>query len=249
MLLENKTAVITGCNRGIGKKLLEVFSSNKCDVFACVRNIDDKFKLYVEDLSKKNKNKIIPISVNFEDIDSVKLASKKILDHKKQIDILVNNAAIIFTAIFQMTSNEKLKKIFDINFFSQTTFTQNIVKSISKSKNGSIIYIASSAALDGNEGRSAYASSKASMIAQAKVLSREIGRQNIRVNTIAPGLTNTKMMIDSTPKKYIDDLKSRISLKRIGSPEEVANVALFLASDLSSYVTGQTIRVDGGMHF
>ena len=249
MLLENKTAVITGCNRGIGKKLLEVFSSNKCDVFACVRNIDDKFKLYVEDLSKKNKNKIIPISVNFEDIDSVKLASKKILDHKKQIDILVNNAAIIFTAIFQMTSNEKLKKIFDINFFSQTTFTQNIVKSISKSKNGSIIYIASSAALDGNEGRSAYASSKASMIAQAKVLSREIGRQNIRVNTIAPGLTNTKMMIDSTPEKYIDDLKSRISLKRIGSPEEVANVALFLASDLSSYVTGQTIRVDGGMHF
>ncbi len=249
MLLENKTAVITGCNRGIGKKLLEVFSSNKCDVFACVRNIDDKFKLYVEDLSKKNKNKIIPISVNFEDIDSVKLASKKILDHKKQIDILVNNAAIIFTAIFQMTSNEKLKKIFDINFFSQTTFTQNIVKSISKSKNGSIIYIASSAALDGNEGRSAYASSKASMIAQAKVLSREIGRQNIRVNTIAPGLTNTKMMIDSTPQKYIDDLKSRISLKRIGSPEEVANVALFLASDLSSYVTGQTIRVDGGMHF
>ncbi len=249
MLLENKTAVITGCNRGIGKKLLEVFSSNKCDVFACVRNIDDKFKLYVEDLSKKNKNKIIPISVNFEDIDNVKLASKKILDHKKQIDILVNNAAIIFTAIFQMTSNEKLKKIFDINFFSQTTFTQNIVKSISKSKNGSIIYIASSAALDGNEGRSAYASSKASMIAQAKVLSREIGRQNIRVNTIAPGLTNTKMMIDSTPEKYIDDLKSRISLKRIGSPEEVANVALFLASDLSSYVTGQTIRVDGGMHF
>ena len=87
------------------------------------------------------------------------------------------------------------------------------------------------------------------MIAQAKVLSREIGRQNIRVNTIAPGLTNTKMMIDSTPQKYIDDLKSRISLKRIGSPEEVANVALFLASDLSSYVTGQTIRVDGGMHF
>jgi 3-oxoacyl-[acyl-carrier protein] reductase len=249
MLLSNKTAVITGCNKGIGKKILEIFSKNNSDIFACVRNIDEEFENFVKNLSDKYNNKIIPISLDFENIESVKKAAKDILGYKIDIDILVNNAAIIFTAIFQMTSEEKLKNMFQINFFSQTVFTQNILKSITKSNNGSIIYISSSAAIDGNEGRSAYASSKASIIAQAKVLSREVGRQNIRVNTIAPGLTNTKMMIDSTPEKYKNELESRISLKRIGSPEEVANVALFLASNLSSYITGQTIRVDGGMHF
>ena len=249
MLLSNKTAVITGCNKGIGKKILEIFSKNNSNIFACVRNIDEEFENFVKSLSEKYNNKIIPISLDFENIESVKKASKDILGHKIDIDILVNNAAIIFTAIFQMTSEEKLKNIFQINFFSQTIFTQNILKSIAKGNNGSIIYISSSAAIDGNEGRSAYASSKASIIAQAKVLSREIGRHNIRVNTIAPGLTNTKMMLDSTPEKYKNELESRISLKRIGSPEEVANVALFLASNLSSYITGQTIRVDGGMHF
>lgn len=249
MLLSNKTAVITGCNKGIGKKILEIFSKNNSNIFACVRNIDEEFENFVKSLSEKYNNKIIPISLDFENIESVKKASKDILGHKIDIDILVNNAAIIFTAIFQMTSEEKLKNIFQVNFFSQTIFTQNILKSITKSNNGSIIYISSSAAIDGNEGRSAYASSKASIIAQAKVLSREIGRQNIRVNTIAPGLTNTKMMLDSTSEKYKNELESRISLKRIGSPEEVANVALFLASNLSSYITGQTIRVDGGMHF
>jgi 3-oxoacyl-[acyl-carrier protein] reductase len=249
MLLSNKSAVLTGCKKGLGKKILEIFSKNNSDIFACVRNIDEEFENFVKNLSDKYNNKIIPISLDFETIESVKKAAKDILGYKIDIDILVNNAAIIFTAIFQMTSEEKLKNMFQINFFSQTVFTQNILKSITKSNNGSIIYISSSAAIDGNEGRSAYASSKASIIAQAKVLSREVGRQNIRVNTIAPGLTNTKMMIDSTPEKYKNELESRISLKRIGSPEEVANVALFLASNLSSYITGQTIRVDGGMHF
>ena len=120
---------------------------------------------------------------------------------------------------------------------------------MNKNNNSSIIYISSTAALDGNEGRSAYSATKSSLIAQAKVLSREVGQNNIRVNTIAPGLTNTEMMKNNTPEKYIDELKLRTSLKRVGSPEEIANVALFLASNLSSYITGQTIRVDGGMHF
>ena len=146
-----------------------------------------------------------------------------------------------------MTSIKKLREIFEIDFFSQTIFTQYIIKSMIKKKGGSILYISSSSALDGNEGRSAYSSAKAAIIAQAKVLSRELGIYNIRVNALAPGLTDTDMMKDNTPEEKINEINSKTSLKRVAKPEEIANAALLLSSDLSSYITGQTIRVDGGM--
>ena len=116
-----------------------------------------------------------------------------------------------------------------------------------KNKQGSIVYISSSSALDGNAGRSAYSSTKAAVISQAKVLSRELGTHNIRVNSVAPGLTDTDMMKDNHQKEIINDVVSRTSLGRIGKPEEIANVVLLLSSDLTSYITGQNIRVDGGM--
>jgi 3-oxoacyl-[acyl-carrier protein] reductase len=116
-----------------------------------------------------------------------------------------------------------------------------------KNKKGSILYISSSSALDGNEGRSAYSAAKAAMISQAKVLSRELGIYNIRVNAIAPGLTDTDMMKQNTPKEIIKDVISRTSLKRVADTKEIANAALFLSSDLSTYITGQVVRVDGGM--
>ena len=247
MLLKNKTAVITGCSKGIGKKILEIFSSNGANIFACTRNINEEFKNHLEDLKKKFNNEIIPIQFNLNEESEIKKASNEILSSKKNIDILVNNAATIHSAIFQMTSMKKLKEIFEINFFSQTLFTQYILKSMIKNKSGSIVYISSSSALDGNEGRSAYSSTKSAIIAQAKVLSRELGAHNIRVNTIAPGLTDTDMMKDNTPAELIKEFKSRISLKRIANPEEIANVVLLLSSDLTSYITGQVIRVDGGM--
>ena len=146
-----------------------------------------------------------------------------------------------------MTSIKKLKEVFEIDFFSQTVFTQYILKSMIKNKKGSILYISSSSALDGNEGRSAYSSAKAAMISQAKVLSRELGIYNIRVNAIAPGLTDTDMMKQNTPKEIIKDVISRTSLKRVADAKEIANAALFLSSDLSTYITGQVVRVDGGM--
>ena len=146
-----------------------------------------------------------------------------------------------------MTSIKKLKEVFEINFFSQTIFTQYILKSMIKNKKGSIVYIASSSALDGNEGRSAYSSAKAAVITQAKVLSRELGSHNIRVNSISPGLTNTDMMQENHKKEIIDEVISRTSLRRIADPKEIANVTLLLSSDLTSYITGQNIRVDGGM--
>ena len=120
MLLKDKTAVITGCNRGIGKKILEIFSENGATVFACVRSIDEEFKSFINELIKKFNNQIIPIQFNLNDESKIKEAANNILALNKPIDILVNNAATIHTAIFQMTPAKKLKELFEVNFFSQT---------------------------------------------------------------------------------------------------------------------------------
>ena len=247
MLLENKTAVITGSNKGIGLEILKNFSENGANIFACVRTIDKNFLSIIRSIKKNYNNEITPIELDLANEQKVKEAASEILNFDKPIDILVNNAGTIQTSLFQMSSKKKLNEIFEVNFFSQTIFTQFIIKSMVKKKSGNIIYISSSASIDGNEGRSSYAASKAALNAQAKVLSRELGGMNIRINVIAPGLTNTDMMLNNTPKNIIEETISKVSLKRVGKPAEIAKTALYLASDLSSYVTGQIIRVDGGM--
>jgi len=247
MLLKKKTAIITGCNRGIGEKILEKFSSSGANIFACTRKKNSEFESKISELARKYKVKIIPIYFDFADSEEIKSAAKKILDSGEAIDILVNNAGIIDVSIYQMTSIKKLKDMFEINFFSQTIFTQNIIKSMIRNKSGSIINLASITALDGNEGRSAYGASKSALIAQMKTLSKEVGIFNIRVNCIAPGLIDTEMLSKNTPKNIIENMKNKISLRRVGSPEEIADVALFLSSNLSTYISGQVIRVDGGM--
>ena len=247
MLLKNKTAVITGCSRGIGIEILKTFSKNGADIFACVRNIDDKFILLIDESKKQYKNKIIPLEIDLSDQEKVKNCAKRILESNEPVDILVNNAGTITTSLFQMTSSNKLKELFEINFFSQSTFTQYLVKSMIKNKKGNIINISSSSAIDGDQGRSAYAASKAALITQSKVLSRELGKHNIRVNIVAPGLTETEMMTQNHSKDLIDETIKKISLNRTGKPAEIANVVLFLSCNLSSYITGQVLRVDGGM--
>ena len=247
MLLKNKTAVITGCNRGIGKKILETYSKNGATVFACVREITTDFKKLTNIISSETKQKIIPIQLDLSKEEQVKSAATEILNANVPIDILVNNAGVIHTASFSMTTLRKLKEIFEINFFSQSTFTQYILKSMIKNKKGNILYVSSTSGIDGNIGRSAYSASKAAIISQARVLSKELGFYNIRVNSIAPGLTDTDMMQKNTNKEAVDEFLRNVSLKRFADPEEIANSALFLSSDLSSYITGQTIRVDGGL--
>jgi 3-oxoacyl-[acyl-carrier protein] reductase len=247
VLLKDKTAVITGSNRGIGLKILEIFSQNGADVIACSRNVDKNFLNKINELKNKFKNNIFPIKLNLENEDSVKEAFSEINALNLNINILINNAGVIHNALYQMTSIKKLKEIFQVNFFSQTIFTQYILKSMIKKKNGSIVYISSSSAIDSNVGRGAYSASKAALISQSNTLSRELGSSNIRVNTIAPGLTNTDMMRDNTSAEIIKEVTSNLSLKRAAEPNEIANLALFLASDLSSYITGQVIRADGGM--
>ena len=239
--------MITGSNRGIGLKILEIFSQNGADVIACSRNVDKNFLNKINKLKKKFNNNIFPIKLNLENENSVKEAFSEINALNLNINILINNAGVIHNALYQMTSIKKLKEIFQVNFFSQTIFTQYIIKSMIKKKNGSIVYISSSSAIDSNVGRGAYSASKAALISQSSTLSRELGSSNIRVNTIAPGLTNTDMMRDNTSAEIIKEVTSNLSLKRAAEPNEIANLALFLASDLSSYITGQVIRADGGM--
>ncbi len=248
MLLKNKTAVITGCNKGIGKKTLDIFSKNGADVFACVRTADKNFNDFCQNLMRRDKTNVYPVSFDLNDEEKVKKAANEINSKATKIDILVNNASTIHTALFQMTTQKDLLDVFKTNVFSQILFTKYILKTMIKNKfGGSIVFISSSAALDGNEGRNAYASSKSAIITQSKVLSRELGKKNIRVNSVAPGITNTDMLKKNTPMELLDKIKKDLSLNRIAEPDEVANVILFLSSDLSSYVTGQVIRVDGGM--
>ena len=247
MSLKNKYAVITGCNKGIGKETIRVFSENGSNIFACVRKIDKIFIAYIKSLEKKYKNKIYAIELDFSNKDLVKSAANKILKYNKNITILVNNAGVIETSLFQMSSIKNFYNIFEVNYFNQTLFTQYILKSITKSKNGSIVYISSTASLDGNIGRNIYSATKAAINSQAKVLSKELGRLNIRVNVIAPGLVNTEMMKKNTSQKVIDEVIYNSSLKRTGNPREIAETILFLCSNKSSFITGQIIRVDGGM--
>ena len=247
MLLEGKNAVLTGSSRGIGFSILEALALNGANIWACRRTKTKEFEQSIDNLSKKNKVLIKPLYFDLENQDAVKDSAKTIISSREKIDILINNAGIIHTSAFQMTRIEDVKKVFQVNFFSQILFTQMLVRAMTKQKKGSIVNISSSAGIDGGEGRMAYSSSKAALIVATKVMSNELGKLGIRVNAIAPGLTDTDMMNESTSEDILNKTIESLAIKRIAQPSEIASVAVFLASDLASYITGQVIRVDGGM--
>lgn len=247
MLLKNKNAIITGCNRGIGKSILEQFVQNGANVWACIRKPDEEFDLFIKDLMIKHSVEITPVYFDLSDYEQIKTGLKEIISEKKNIDILVNNAGVTYNALFQMTTVGKMEEVFKINFFSQFLLTQYITKIMVRQKSGSIINIASSAAIDANSGRSVYGASKAAIICASKALAEEIGDKGIRVNVVAPGITKTDMVSESMTDLVIEETVNSTSLKRIGDPVDIAEAVLFLASDLASYITGQVLRVDGGM--
>ena len=146
-----------------------------------------------------------------------------------------------------MTKIETFKKIFQVNFYSPVLLMQMVIKNMIKNRSGSIINISSISAFDSNEGRSAYSASKAALNSISKTVARELGKINIRVNNIAPGMIDTKMLNSNTNKEIIKEMINRSSLKKVGSSKDVASAILFLASDMSSYISGETIKVDGGM--
>ena len=245
-MLKNKISLITGSNRGIGFSLVKKFSENGSDVIACARKKNENFEKEIDEISKKNKNKIYPIYFDLKNNDEISEGLKKVQLIAPKIDIIVNNAGIDQVSLFQMTSQKKINEVFQVNFFSTLLITQNLMKILIKNKRGSIINIASNAAIECDAGRSIYASSKAALISFTKSLSKELGNFNIRVNAVAPGLTKTNMIEQGISKKILEDAIHRIPLKRAAEAEEIANVVAFLASDMSSYVNGETIFVTGG---
>jgi len=247
MLLKGKNAIVTGCARGIGKCIVEVFAKNGANIWACCRKQTDDLEKYLDELAKESNVSITPVYFDLADNEQIKAGIKTIMASKQQVDILVNNAGVTYNALFQMTSMSKMREIFEVNFFAQMLLTQYVIKLMIKSKGGSIVNISSTAALDGNSGRSLYGASKAALICTTKALAEELAEYNIRANAIAPGITQTDMVASSMTDAVIEDTIRQSNMKRMGQPIEIANVAMFLASDMSSYITGQVIRVDGGL--
>lgn len=245
-MLRNKTAVITGCNRGIGKEILKTFAENGANIFACVRKESDEFTELIKNLSEKNSVEITPLYFDMTDYAAMKNAVMQIRKTKKKIDILVNNAGFCPQDIrsFQMTPLDNIRAVFEINFFSTVQLTQYILKFMQSG--GSIINIASMAAFDGDPGQCGYASSKAALIGFTRNLSRELGRQNVRVNAVAPGLTDTDLGQAHNIGGGADEIIKNSTLQRWGNPAEISNTVLFLASDMSTFITGEVIRVNGG---
>lgn len=246
MLLQGKTAVITGANRGIGRTVLETFAANGCRLFACLRTLSPEALADFEALQAKYGVTVTPVQIDLADEESVKAAARGIIGQAETLDVIVNNAGIASGGLFQMASVAELRKVFEVNVFAQLLFAQSLARKMTRQKSGSIINIASTAALIADPGTLAYGSSKAALIRATESMATELGAFNIRVNAIAPGVTRTDMF-DQMAEAARESLINRSALKRPAEPQDIANTALFLASDLSTFITGQTIRVDGGI--
>lgn len=245
-ILEAKTIIVTGTAKGMGKQMVQTFADNGANVFAHARTETDEHKVFCEGLAKENNVQVIPLYFDLRDAEAIKEAVKTIRGTKLVIDGLVNNAGITYNALFQMTNIDELRNQMEVNFFAPFLFTQYISKLMVRNKKGSIVNISSSAALDGNSGKSAYGASKAALLTMTLSIAEELGTSGIRANVICPGVTETDML--STMPDYIMDIQKEATfLKKVGEPSDIANTAMYLLSDYSSYITGQVIRVDGGV--
>lgn len=245
-MLKGKNAIITGARSGIGLATLQLFVKNGCNSWAVVHREDPEFLNKIQTLEKENHIWIKPVYMELDNSDSIKQGMKDILAEKLPVDILVNAAGIVSpNRLFTMTKMEDIRRVMYVNFFSAIELTQLVCRPMMRQRKGSIINIASIAAWGEDTSQMEYAASKAAMVIATKKLARELGSAGIRVNAVAPGLTQTKML-DVLEDEAEVQIKKVLGLHRFGTPEEIAEVCLFLASEKSSYVTGETIKVDGG---
>ena len=244
-MLTGKTAIITGSNRGIGMAAVEVFAEQGAAVWACARTRSEEFEAKLKEIADKNSAAITPVYFDVSDKAAVKEAVKEIGKAAGKIDVLVNNAGISIEKFFSMTSFEEMQKAMDVNFLSQVHLAQLVSRYMVKTKAGSIINVASVAGIESEEGSIAYGSSKAAVIFATKTMALELGPYGIRVNSVSPGFIDTDMWA-GRKDEIRDKILSETPLRRQGAPREAANVILFLASELSSYITRQNIVVDGG---
>lgn len=244
--LERKTALITGCNRGIGKAILEIFAKEGADIIACTRKADKEQNLFYNRIENDYEVTIFPIYFDMGDIDSLNNGIKQILNLKKSIQILVNNAGKAISPSVLKINQEQLLEVFQINYFSPILMIKGILKLLVKAKGASIVNMGSVIGINGELGGIAYGASKAALINSTKTMSKELAPLKVRVNCIAPGYIDTDMGRNVNYDFAQEKIRGS-SFKRFGTPEEVANTALFLASDESSYITGQTFIIDGGL--
>lgn len=242
-LLQGKVALITGCNRGIGKSILERFAEEGAIIYATARK-EGALDEIASELSNKYYTCITPIYFDVTDSNSVKEAFLKINKDKKQLDCLVNNAGIMHDALIGMVSEKLMHEVFSTNVYSVINLIQYASKFMIRQQAGSIINISSIIGTNGNAGQIVYSASKGAVISLTKSAAKELASKNIRVNAIAPGVIDTDLL-SSLSSSVLSNRISNIAMGRFGTPKEVADVAVFLASDLSRYVTGQIIGVDG----
>tara|TARA_B100001057_G_scaffold95880_1_gene92365 strand:+ start:17924 stop:18670 length:747 start_codon:yes stop_codon:yes gene_type:complete len=244
-LLESKVAIITGGSRGIGKSICETFAKNGCNVAFTYNNSKDSAEALANELNGSGiKAKAYKSDAsNFD--DATKLVEDVLVDFGR-IDILVNNAGIKKDNLLMRMEKSDFDSVINTNLSSVFNLTKASIKTFLKQRNGSIINISSVVGVKGNAGQSNYSASKAGIIGFSKSIALELGSRNIRSNVIAPGFIETDMT-DSLSENVINSWKESIPLKRGGNPSDVGNACVFLASDLSSYITGQVLHVDGGM--
>ena len=245
-MIQGKNAIVTGARSGIGFATVQLFAQNGCNCWAVVHRDDEAFLSSIAQWEQEYNVWIKPVHIDLGDSDSIKAGMKQIMQEKLPIDILVNAAGIVSpNRLFSMTKMEDIRRVMDVNFFSVIELTQLVCRSMMRQRKGSIINISSIAAWGEDTSQMEYAASKAALTIATKKLARELGAIGIRVNAVAPGLTQTKML-EELEEEQLQTITKGIGFHRLGTPEEIAQICLWLASDSSSFVTGETIKADGG---
>ena len=244
-LLDNKNIIITGGSRGIGKSIVEVLVKNGANVGFTFTSSDLAANNICKELNSKDA-KCIAYKSDASKFDQCEKLVNSFLDDFETIDVLINNAGITKDNLLMRMSEEDFDKVIEVNLKSVFNMTKACQRIFLKNRRGSIINMSSVVGVKGNAGQSNYAASKSGIIGFSKSIAQELGSRNIRCNVIAPGFIKTEMT-DNLSESIIEGWTENIPLKRPGESDDVANLCLFLASDLSSYITGQVINVDGGL--
>lgn len=244
-LLKGKTAIITGASRGIGSGIATVFAQQGADLAFTYSSSSEAAETLEKSLQAYG-TKVKAYQSNAADFDAAQELAAMVLEEFGQIDILVNNAGITKDNLLMRMGEEDFDKVIEVNLKSVFNMTKAVQRTMLKQRKGSIINMSSVVGVKGNAGQTNYAASKAGIIGFSKSVALELGSRNIRSNVIAPGFIETEMTAKLDPA-VVDQWRAGIPLKRGGTAEDIANACVYLASDLSAYVTGQTLNVDGGM--
>lgn len=245
-MLKGKVAVVTGGARGIGRQIALEYAKNHADVAVIASHESDSLNDTVSELCALGVNAKSYVC-DIRDEKQTTIIAQCILKDFGNVDILVNNAGMNKDALLISMKKEELDNVIDTNLKGSIYITQAFIRNMMRNKKGSIINISSVVGLMGNTGQAAYSASKAGIIGFTKTIAKEYGRKNIRCNAIAPGFITTRMT-DNLSEEQKNEMKKIIAIGRMGTPQDVAGLALFLASDNSSYITGEVIKVDGGMY-